>query len=168
MSIGIIQWLNCWCALLNMIDYYYHYHNYYNYWIIIIYYYNKFLRPCVLSDCPPVFWWLSPGEWWDSVTWCGWDKLQKRCNYWCQVYQMSSIWANGCKLMIVCVFRCVCVCVCVIWLDMTTHPWWREKVMVLNYYNYLKRPGESDWHPISLNTPAPQYQPIERKRNGKQ
>ena len=34
--------------------------------------------------------------------------------------QMSSIWAKGCMLMIVCVIS----------LDMTTPSWWREKVMV--------------------------------------
>ena len=27
-----------------------------------------FAWPCVLSDLPPVLWWLSPGEWWDTVT----------------------------------------------------------------------------------------------------
>ena len=26
-----------------------------------------FARPCVLSDLPPVLWWLSPGEGWDAV-----------------------------------------------------------------------------------------------------
>ena len=34
---------------------------------------NEFLHaifawPCVLSDRPPVLWWLSPGEGWDAVT----------------------------------------------------------------------------------------------------
>ena len=41
--------------------------------------------------------------------------------------QVSSIWAKGCMLMI--------VCVCVIWLDMTTPSWWKEKVMVYYYNN---------------------------------
>ena len=27
-----------------------------------------FAWPCVLSDGPPVLWWLSPGEEWDAVT----------------------------------------------------------------------------------------------------
>ena len=27
-----------------------------------------FTWPCVLSDHPPVLWWLSPGEGWDAVT----------------------------------------------------------------------------------------------------
>ena len=27
-----------------------------------------FAWPCVLSDRPPVLWWLSPGEGWDAVT----------------------------------------------------------------------------------------------------
>ena len=36
---------------------------------------------CVLSDCPPVLWWLSPGEGRDAVTWCGWDKQLKGRNY---------------------------------------------------------------------------------------
>ena len=27
-----------------------------------------FAWPCVLSDRPPVLWWLSPGEEWDAVT----------------------------------------------------------------------------------------------------
>ena len=39
---------------------------------------------------------------------------------------MSSIWAKGRMWMIVCVIR----------VDMTTHPWWREKVMV--YYIIIK------------------------------
>ena len=26
-----------------------------------------FAWPCVLSDSPPVLWWLSPGEWRDAV-----------------------------------------------------------------------------------------------------
>ena len=30
----------------------------------------------------------------------------------------------------------VCVCVCFIWLDMTTPPWCREKVMVYYYYYF--------------------------------
>ena len=30
-----------------------------------------FVRPCVLSDRPTVLWWLSHGEGWDAVTWCG-------------------------------------------------------------------------------------------------
>ena len=34
-----------------------------------------FSWPCVLSDRPPVLWWLSPGERWDTVARCGWDKL---------------------------------------------------------------------------------------------
>ena len=34
-----------------------------------------FAWSCVLSDRPPVLWWLSPGEGWDAVTLCGWDKL---------------------------------------------------------------------------------------------
>ena len=37
--------------------------------------------------------------------------------------QMSSIWAKGCVLMIVFVLS----------EDMTTPPWWREKVMVYYY-----------------------------------
>ena len=28
---------------------------------------NCFFWPCVLSDRPPVLWWLSPGEGWDVV-----------------------------------------------------------------------------------------------------
>ena len=27
-----------------------------------------FSRPCILSDPPPVLWWLSPGEGYDAVT----------------------------------------------------------------------------------------------------
>ena len=29
-----------------------------------------FAWPCVLSDRPPVLWWLSPGEGWDAVINC--------------------------------------------------------------------------------------------------
>ena len=28
---------------------------------------DLFAWPCVLSDRPPVLWWLSPGEGWDAV-----------------------------------------------------------------------------------------------------
>ena len=28
----------------------------------------SFAWPCVLSDSPPVLWWLLPGEGWDAVT----------------------------------------------------------------------------------------------------
>ena len=38
---------------------------------------------------------------------------------------VSSICANGCMLN---------GCMCVIWLDMTTPPWWREKVKVYYYF----------------------------------
>ena len=34
-----------------------------------------FAWPCILSDRPPVLWWLSPREEWDAVTLCCWDKL---------------------------------------------------------------------------------------------
>ena len=40
--------------------------------------------------------------------------------------QMSSIWAKGYVLMVV----------CGILHDMTTPPWWREKVIVYYYYYY--------------------------------
>ena len=66
---------------------------------------------CVLSDHPPVLWWLSPGEEWDAVTRCGWDKLWKGRNYWksrrrCQVYGLLIIIIRmGCMLD-----DCVCVC----------------------------------------------------------
>ena len=38
--------------------------------------------------------------------------------------QVSSMWAKGCMLD---------DCVCAIRLDMTTPPWWREKVLVYYY-----------------------------------
>ena len=48
-----------------------------------------------------MLWWL-PEEEWDAVTGCAWDKLK-----WALLLkinaQMSSIWAKGCMLMIVCV-----------------------------------------------------------------
>ena len=40
---------------------------------------------------------------------------------------MSGIWAKECMFDDY---------VCVIWLNMTTPPWWREKVMVSFYYDY--------------------------------
>ena len=79
---------------------------------------------CVISDRPPVLWWLSHGEETDAVRWCGWDKLWKGRNYWksrlrCQVYGLRGVsW---------------CLCVCFIWLAMTTPPRCREKVMVYYY-----------------------------------
>ena len=35
----------------------------------------SFPYPCVLSNRPPILWWLSPGEGWDAVTRCSWDKM---------------------------------------------------------------------------------------------
>ena len=49
--------------------------------------------------------------------------------------QISSIWANWCMLMIV----------CVIWLDKTTPPWWRGKVMLYYYYYYYDYNWEMDF-----------------------
>ena len=51
--------------------------------------------------------------------------------YWALLYtnikaRVSSIWAKGCMFY---------DCVCVVWLDMTTPPWWREKVMVYYFIN---------------------------------
>ena len=52
-----------------------------------------------------VLWWLSHGEGMDAVTWCGWDKLSKGCNYWksrlrCQVYGLRGVswWLCVCYL----------------------------------------------------------------------
>ena len=53
---------------------------------------------CVLSDHPPVLWWLSPGEQWDAITWCGYDKL-KRVQLLKIKAQVSSIWAKRRILM---------------------------------------------------------------------
>ena len=55
-----------------------------------------FAWPSLLLDRPPVLWWLSPGEGWDAVTWCGWDKLWKGRNYSiptrrCQVYGLWRV-----------------------------------------------------------------------------
>ena len=50
--------------------------------------------PCVLSNRPPVLWWLSPGDGWDAVTRCGWDKLQKRAQLLNIKAQMSSMWTK--------------------------------------------------------------------------
>ena len=34
---------------------------------LIVFHKAIFACPCVLLDCPPVLWWLSPGEVWDAV-----------------------------------------------------------------------------------------------------
>ena len=59
-------------------------------------------------------------------------------------------------------------------IDQKTDILFITRVVVINmHYYYLKmvvsaRPRESDVHPISPKTPAPQYQPIDRKkRKGK-
>ena len=57
-----------------------------------------FAWPCVLSDRPPVLWWLSPGEGRDAV-----EINCKRAQLLKFKAQMSSILAKGCMLMIVCV-----------------------------------------------------------------
>ena len=36
-----------------------------------------FALHCVLSDCPPVLWWLAHGEGRDAVTLCGWENCKK-------------------------------------------------------------------------------------------
>ena len=83
---------------------------------------------CVLSDCPPVLWWFTPGDGWDAVSWCGWDKLWKERNNWILwlTYQLYGLRAV-----------CWCLCVCYIWLDMIIPwaTWWREKVKVYYFYN---------------------------------
>ena len=61
-----------------------------------------FAWPCVLSDRPPVLWWLSHGEGLDALTLCGWDKL-KRVQLQKIKVQIKSIWAKVFMLMIVCV-----------------------------------------------------------------
>ena len=84
---------------------------------------------CVLSESPPMPWWLSPGEGRDAVTWCGWYKLEICVNYWksrrkCQVYGLRGV----CSMIM-----------SVIWLDITTPSWWRKKVVVY-YYNNNSNP----------------------------
>ena len=67
--------------------------------------------------------------------------------------QMSSVWAKRCMLMIM----------CVVWLGMTTPPWWREKVMVYYFITrhfkilqWIKEswiyinPVVSEWYLITL------------------
>ena len=55
-------------------------------------------------------------------------KSQKWRNYWKSRHRGQVYGLRGVCLMIV----------CVIWLDMTTPPWWREKVMVY-YYHLLHK-----------------------------
>ena len=60
-----------------------------------------FAWSCILSNRPPGLWWLSPGEWWDAVTWCGWDKQKKGHKYWksrlrCQVYGLRGVYWRLC------------------------------------------------------------------------
>ena len=61
--------------------------------------------------------------------------------------QVPSIWANGCLLD---------DCLLVIWLDMATHPWWREKVVVY-YYNFWDGKW-NDTKPQILNYSIPMYE----------
>ena len=65
--------------------------------------------PCILSDHPPVLWWLSPGDGWDVV-----GVTVKREQLLKIKAQVSIIWAKGCILD---------ECVCVICVDMTTLSW---------------------------------------------
>ena len=57
---------------------------------------------CVLSDRPPVLWWLSPGEAWDALHYA----IAANCK---TVHllkikvQVSSIWAKG-RMLDDCVF----------------------------------------------------------------
>ena len=79
---------------------------------------GHFFWPCVLSDRTPVLWWLSPGDEWDAVTWCGWDKLQRGRNCWksrgrCQIYGLRGVrwWLCECHLT-----------------------WWKPWYIIINYY----------------------------------
>ena len=90
--------------------------------------------------------WLSHGEGRDAVTWSGWDKLSKGHNYWtwrlsCQVYGLRGVswW----------------LCVCFTWLDMTTPPWCREKVMVYYYYMLYKLLSWKITFPVTSKPSAP-------------
>ena len=56
-----------------------------------------FSWPCVLSDRPPVLWWLSPGEGRDAVGY-----KVKRAQVLKIKVNVSSIYAKGCMLTIVC------------------------------------------------------------------
>ena len=73
---------------------------------------------CVLSDLPPVLWWLSPGEGRVPLHYAVGINCKKGATTENQG-SWSSIWAKVCILMIVCVcvfvffFFCVCVCFCV-------------------------------------------------------
>ena len=85
-----------------------------------------FALQCVLSDSPPVLWWLSPGE--------GWDAVRTNCKKSTTTKNQGSgvkYIAKGCMLD---------DCMYVICLDMTTTPWWREKVMVYYYYYNTHQP----------------------------
>ena len=82
---------------------------------------------CVLSDRPPMLWWLSHGEGRDAVTYavginCKNGATTEKSRLGCRVSGLRGVswW----------------LCVCFFWLDMTTPPWCREKVMV--YYIIIK------------------------------
>ena len=64
---------------------------------------RPFLLGPVFSGHPPVLWCLSPGEGWDAVTRCGWDKLLKACNYWKSRRRYQVYGLRG-----VCWWLCVC------------------------------------------------------------
>ena len=57
----------------------------------------------VLSDRDPVLWWLSPGEGWDTVTRCGWNKLKNRVQLRKSRRRRQVYGLSGVCLMIVCV-----------------------------------------------------------------
>ena len=51
-----------------------------------------------------MLWWLSSGEGWDAVTWCGWNKLWKERNYEisrcrCQVYVLR-VYVDDCMCVL--------------------------------------------------------------------
>ena len=67
---------------------------------------------------------LSPGDWWNAITWCIWDKLWKGRNYWksrrrCEVYGL----------------RGVCWWLCVHYLTWHDYPSLMEGEVVVYYYN---------------------------------
>ena len=83
-----------------------------------------FAWPCVLSDLPPVLWWLSPGE--------GGIALHHAVGINCKKGTTTENQGSDCQVHGL--RDVVDDCVCVVRLDMTTPPWWREKGMVYYYY----------------------------------
>ena len=91
------------------------------------------------------------------------------------VYDMIYVYAmlytqHVCICYDICIYYAIyTACMCMLWYICTAYMYMLWYMYIIIIIIIIKkfgnvRPGEWDWHPISPNTPAPHYQPIEEKK----